>query len=328
MTTPPDPPPEITAFETPEGAPAWGFEIPEFSVEKELPHIKTYMDRTSALALVAAKLALADAGLLEREKRPAGEIGCAHGTALGCLDAMTIFWNKVKTSNPKFAQPLPFTHGYANSPSSLLCIEYGLRGPAATFSGERLAGVEALLFAYDQIAAGAGEIILAGASESLSAAAYHHLLASGQLSRSGTWDDGIVPGEGAAMVVLESAASAQRRGAKVLAEVTAVDLGPRERIGAGSTYGIGSATMTLPSSPAVTSAGAFEMYRHSGDVLAATAVLATAAAAGWLSGRYALSGRRATADTESVAVIAGGDGDQGGVVRMRGGRRDGPEAHG
>src|SRR5206468_5991933 len=140
-------------------------EVHDFSLEKELPNIKSFVDRTSALALGATKAALADAGLLNPEQRPVKtEIGCAYGSMLGCLEAMSIFWNKVKTSNPKFAQPLPFTQGYANSPSSLMCIEFGLRGPAATFSGTRLSGIEALLFAFDQIVAGAGEIIVAGAS--------------------------------------------------------------------------------------------------------------------------------------------------------------------
>ncbi|HEY3324693.1 MAG TPA: beta-ketoacyl synthase N-terminal-like domain-containing protein [Planctomycetota bacterium] len=223
LQAPPQPTPEITAFEVPEGAPAWGFEVLDFSLEKELPNIKSFVDRTSALALGAAKLALTSAGLLSAEQRP-GDIGCAYGTTLGCLEAMGIFWNKVKTSNPKFAQPLPFTHGYANSPSSLLCIEFGLRGPAATFSGERLAGMEALLFAHDQIASGAGEIILAGASDSLTQAAYNHLLATGQLSRSGNWDDGIVPGEGAAMIIVESQDSAKKRGARILAGIDGINL--------------------------------------------------------------------------------------------------------
>lgn len=271
------------------------------------------MDRTSALALLAGKLALADAGLLERDRRPLAELGCAYGTTLGCLEAMGIFWNKIKASNPKFAQPLPFTHGYANSPSSLLCIEYSLRGPAATFSGERLAGIEALLFAFDQLNAGAGEIILAGASESLTPAAYNHLLATGQLSRSGDWSDGIVPGEGAAMLVLESLESARRRNARVYAEVESVELLPFSAeepalqvpfAGAPEDTVLFVPSRSLPfgrlALPADMPAFSTELY--TGDVLAASPLLAATVAAGLLGGRYPLAalpfpekGPRATA---------------------------------
>ena len=229
---PPEVAPEITGFEVSEGAPAFGFEAPDFKLEAYLPHFNTYVDRTSAFALAAAKLALADAGLLDQAARPAGvEVGCAYGTTMGCLEAMGIFWKKVKSANPKFAPPLPFTHSYANSPSSLLCIEFGLRGSAATFSGERLAGVEALLFGFDQIAAGSAKIVLAGASESLTRALHAHLLSEGRLSASGcatAWgeeNDGVVPGEGAAFLVLEEAASAAARGKQAYAEVAGVGLG-------------------------------------------------------------------------------------------------------
>jgi 3-oxoacyl-(acyl-carrier-protein) synthase len=231
VSVPPAPPPELTAFEVPSGAPAWGFEVLDLPLEKELPNIKSFIDRTSALALLAAKPALADAKLLPGgdaaaadSMRVSSETGCAYGTMLGCLEGMSIFWNKVKTTNPKFAQPLPFTQSYANSPSSLLCIQYGLRGPAATFSGERLAGIEALQFAFDQVRSGDGDIVLAGASESLSLPAFNHLLASGQLSVSGKWEDGAIPGEGAVALVLESAESAQRRGVKAYAEIESVGI--------------------------------------------------------------------------------------------------------
>ncbi|MCZ7645753.1 MAG: hypothetical protein M5U26_10785 [Planctomycetota bacterium] len=229
LAAPPERAPEITGFETPEGAPAFGFEAPEFKLEAHLPHIKSFVDRTSAFALAAAKLALADAGLLEREARPAGlELGCAYGTALGCLEAMEIFWKKVK-ANPKFAAPLPFTHGYANSPSSLLCIEFGLKGAAATFSGEPLAGVEALLFARDQLRRGSASCVLVCASESLTRAAHAHAWAEKLLSPSGAlrpWQgyDGAVPGEGGACLVLETEASAAARGAQAHAELAAVQL--------------------------------------------------------------------------------------------------------
>jgi 3-oxoacyl-(acyl-carrier-protein) synthase len=221
--------PEITGFETPEGAPAFGFEC-EFSVEQELPRFMTFLDRTSALALAAAKRALADAGLLEANSRPKGlEIGCAYGTTFGCLEAMGLFWKKVKSGNPKFAPPLIFTHGYANSPAALLCIEYGLRGSAAVFAGEELAGLEALLFAHDQLAAGAADCLLVCAGESLTRALHAHLFAAGRLRLSGRWtletaEPGLVPGEGAACLVLETAASAVARGKRPLAALTGVSI--------------------------------------------------------------------------------------------------------
>ena len=227
LTKPPQPSPEITAFETAPGAPAWGFEALEFSIQAELPNVKSFVDRTSAFALASGKRALADAGLLDTAQRPAGvEIGCAYGSTLGCLEAMGLFWNKVKATNPKFAPPLPFTHGYANSPSSLLCIDFGLRGSAATFTGEKLAGMEALLFAADHIAAGSAQIMLVCASDSLTPAAHRHLFATRQLSAAGDWSDGIIPGEGGAALVLESEASARQRGARILAELEGINFFP------------------------------------------------------------------------------------------------------
>lgn len=324
LSAPPSPPPEITAFEVPEGAPTWGFEVLDFSVERELPRIKSFVDRTSALALAAGRLALADARLLERDRRPPGAgIGCAYGTTLGCLEAMAIFWNKIKASNPRFAQPLPFTHGYANSPSSLLCIEYALKGPAATFSGERLAGIEALLFAFDQLAAGAGDIILAGASESLTPAAYNHLLATGQLSRTGNWEDGVIPGEGAAMLVLESAASAARRNVQALAEITGVELWPSGRRGALEAFPeaavFGPARCERPRP-----AKLFSCELFTGELLSAAPVLGALLAAGALGGRYA-AGRLPRPATDSPpaafsdAVVVGieRDGTAGAVMLRR-----------
>jgi 3-oxoacyl-[acyl-carrier-protein] synthase III len=225
----PDAAPEITGFQTSEGAPAFGFELIDFKIETYLPNLKTYVDRTSALALAAAQLALQDAGLLQREARPADiEIGCSYATTFGCLEAMGLFWKKVKSTNPRFAPPLPFTHGYANSPSSLVCIEYGLRGGAAVFSGQETSGFEALLFAQDQIASGAAQIMLVCASESLTRPVHAHLNAGKRLSASGRlglWqpsNDGIVPGEGAVCWIVESEASAKARNRApyaVLAEV-------------------------------------------------------------------------------------------------------------
>jgi hypothetical protein len=282
--------------------------VGDFSLQNELPHIKSFIDRTSAFALVAGQRALQHAGLLERDKRPMGvggtEIGCAYGSTLGCLEAMGIFWNKVKATNPKFAPPLPFTHGYANSPSSLLCIEFGLHGVAATFTGERLAGMEAILFAYDQIASGTADIILAGASESLTPAAHNHLFATRQLSERGDWTDGIIPGEGGAMLVLESETSAQQRGARVLAELEGINffpLDPKSSVAPMRVATNTHETVVFVSTPNVHSFGGWIQHLHkpdmpavatkyfTGDMLSVSPVISIALAAQLLGGEPVVS---------------------------------------
>jgi len=280
--------PEITGFEVPEGAPTWGYEILDLNLEAELPSVKSYIDRTSALALVAGKRALTDAGLIEREKRPAGlEIGCAFGTMMGCLDAMGIFWTKVKTSNPKFAQPLIFTHGYANSPSSLLCIEHGLRGPAATFSGERLAGAEALMFAYDQISSGAGEAMLVCASESLTQAVWNHFYSSEQLKTE--TKDGIVLGEGAIALLLESESAAKARGAMVLSEITQIENKNSGNPDGGPTFcQIWDSKRVEEQKDGGLVLNELEL---AGDTLSVGALLCTAIAAGMICGKFSSTSR-------------------------------------
>ncbi len=305
LHAPPKPPPEITAFETAAGAPAGGFEAVEFSIQNELPNIKSFIDRTSAFALAAGKHALAEAGLLDAAKRPASvEIGCAYGSMLGCLEAMGIFWNKVKATNPKFAPPLPFTHGYANSPSSLLCIDFGLRGSAATFTGEKLAGMEALLFAFDQIAAGSAEIVLVSASDSLTPAAHNHLFATEQLGALGDWSDGIIPGEGGVALVLESAASAARRGARLLAEVEGVNffpLDPKSSVAPMRVATPTRETAVFASTPNVHQFGGWIQHLHkpdmpavapkyfTGDMLSVSPLLNVALAAQTVSGAPIIS---------------------------------------
>jgi 3-oxoacyl-(acyl-carrier-protein) synthase len=299
LSAPPATPPEITGFEIPEGQPTWGFEALDVNIEQELPSVKSFIDRTSALAMVTAKYALKDAGLLDRARPNGDEVGCAYGSMLGCLEAMGIFWNKVKTSNPKFAPPLPFTHGYANSPSSLLCIEYGLRGAAATFSGEKLAGLEAVMFAADQVASGAARFMLAGASESLTPAGWRHLLATGQLSPTGKWDDGIIPGEGGAMLVLESDASARARHARIYAEVEGINFFSVDPASAGDPISVGTGpeeTVNFVSGPNLLPSGqrvhllrtndmaAVATKLYTGDMLSVSPVLGVALAAGTLSG--------------------------------------------
>jgi 3-oxoacyl-[acyl-carrier-protein] synthase II len=206
---------ELSAYPLPEDTPSYGCRIEGFQIAEYIETIKTYIDRASALALAAAKLTLGAVNLLDIETRGA-EIGLAYATAWGCLDSMKLFYAKVKGGRPQFAPPLPFTHAFANSPSSLLAIEFGLRGYATTHSAGWTCGAQAIGSATDAVALGSAPAILVGGSEALSAPLHLHHDLRGELSPTGRLApgepdaDGLVLGEGAAFVLLETSEASRR----------------------------------------------------------------------------------------------------------------------
>jgi len=215
---------EISAFETEPGEPTRAAEIADFDLARHVPSIRSYLDRTSAMALAAAKLALVQASLVDEEKR-AGEVGLAFGTQWGCLDSMELFYAKLSGGNPRFAPPLPFSHSYANSPASVLAIELKLRGHHVVYSTGRASGAWTLLGGADAVELARADAIVCVAGDSLSRAAFRHYHSRGDLlpddiaSAEEDAEGRFLLGEGAGAVVIEELSSAEARGARVLARV-------------------------------------------------------------------------------------------------------------
>lgn len=189
---------ELTLFEPPDGGFETAGEAPVFNLADVGVSVKSYLDRTSSLTLMAVGLALGS-------KRNS-EFGLAFGTRWGALSSMKMFFEKVK-QNPRFAPPLLFSHSYANSPASAAAIEYGLKGWHCVFSDGDASGVDALTAALEE-AERTGATIIAAAAEALSPelyAYYHSLGAMGLPSKNAP--DKFVPGEAAvAMLVKPSGA--------------------------------------------------------------------------------------------------------------------------
>jgi 3-oxoacyl-[acyl-carrier-protein] synthase II len=204
--------------------PATGFpglhaaECLDFAVEDYLESEKTYLDRASELALAGCHLALEDAGI-DRAGLDKDRFGLALGTAYGCLDSMARHTERLAQKGAKFTSPVIFQHSYANTPTSLCAIEYDIQGPAATFCDRALSGATAVQYAFDLLRADSADVVLAGGVEALSPTLLEGWRETGLLDR-----PGFVPGEGAGLLALETAAHAANRQARVRARLLAVSV--------------------------------------------------------------------------------------------------------
>jgi len=209
---------EITSFDTDGLAIELAGEVADFDIANHIGSIKTYLDRTSAFALAAAAIALAEAKWIGNV--PGAEIGLCLGTAWGCQDSIELYTSKLMEGNPKFAPPLVFTHGYANAPSSLVSIEFGLRGYNTCFAGGWTVGATALESAVDLIRRDPSQRLLAGGADALSEVAVRTMLADDMMTAGlprpfDASADGLLPGEAAALLALESPQNARSREAEI-----------------------------------------------------------------------------------------------------------------
>lgn len=182
-----------------------------------------FLDDFSLFALDAAGQALAQAGLESFTTRRQA-IGVLLGSAVGGDGARNLAtWRVYVKRRP----PAPNTiiRAMANGAVSAVSLAYGLQGPSAAISSACASGTHAIGQAAALIRAGAADIMLAGGSEQLPSYSLYrswrqmHVLAREQCRPFQAGRDGMVLGEGAAVLVLESLASARERGAGILGEI-------------------------------------------------------------------------------------------------------------
>lgn len=188
------------------------------------------MSRFSQFAVAAAAQAIADAGLeiTDANRNDIGVIVNTGGGGIGDVALGTqIFLEQGGKRVSPFMVPM-------YSPSMAACqisIQNSLRGPVIASVAACASGVQALIDAQRLIEHGDAEVVLAGGTESaILPVAFAALANMGALSKrsddptaaSRPFDanrDGFVFGEGAAVLTVESAEHAERRGARIIAEV-------------------------------------------------------------------------------------------------------------
>lgn len=198
------------------------FEPTDFLSTKEVRR----SDRFSQFALAACQEALAEAGWNGEPPYPPERTGCVLGTGIGGIgtleEAHVILRDRGAANVPPLAVPLMMS----NAGAAALSMRYDLRGPSYGIVSACAAGAHAIGDAVRMVQAGDADVMVTGGSEAaLTPLAYAAFAALDATSTSGVsrpFDarrDGFVMGEGAGVLVLESADGARARGAKALATI-------------------------------------------------------------------------------------------------------------
>lgn len=188
------------------------------------------LDRFVQLALVAAELALKDAGL-EVDRLDPTRVGTLVGSGIGGMETWEAQSRVFLEKGPNRISPFFIPMMIANMASAHIAMRYGFMGPSSTVVTACATGSDALGSAFRMIQLGEADIVLAGGTEAavtpmaigafgvmraLSTRNHEPEKASRPFTKS---RDGFVLSEGAGVLVLEEYEHAKGRGARIYAEV-------------------------------------------------------------------------------------------------------------
>ena len=221
----------ITLFDASEHACRFGAEVKDFDPSGflEAKEAKRW-DRFCKFGVVAAKQAVADAGLDITEAN-ADRIGVSIGSGVGGLLTMETQAHVLEGKGPGRVSPFTVPMMIPNMATGLAAIALGAKGPSSAVATACAAGSNSIGDAFRLLQLGKADVMVCGGAESaitpLGVAGFASAKAlsfrnDDPATASRPFDkerDGFVIGEGAGVLVLETLAHAEARGATVLAEV-------------------------------------------------------------------------------------------------------------
>jgi len=183
-----------------------------------------FMERFTQFAVLAAREAIANSGLeFTPELREAAVVvtgSCLGGRPVEENGYWELFHNGRTRVHP-FTIPLSMS----NAGASHICMQFGLEGPAYTISTACASSTHAIGQAFWMVRSGAAPVAITGGSEApfflgnLKAWEAMRVISKDTCRPFSLERSGLVLGEGAAMLVLETLDSALARGASPLAEI-------------------------------------------------------------------------------------------------------------
>ncbi|MEM9644106.1 MAG: beta-ketoacyl-ACP synthase II [Planctomycetota bacterium] len=222
---------ELTTLDTEKYKVHFGGDIPNFDCgEFVAPKEVKRLDRFTQFAVHAGGQAVRDAAIdfdaLDRTR-----CGVILGSGIGGLGEIEAQIERMLTKGPDRVSPFTVPKMMLNAAGGNLSITYGLKGPNYAVATACASATNAMGDALRSIRLGETDLVITGGSEAaitrMGLAAFQNMKALStrnedppKASRPFDADrDGFVLGEGAGILVFEELEHAQRRGAKIYAEV-------------------------------------------------------------------------------------------------------------
>uniref|UniRef100_A0A451AAU9 3-oxoacyl-[acyl-carrier-protein] synthase II n=1 Tax=Candidatus Kentrum sp. UNK TaxID=2126344 RepID=A0A451AAU9_9GAMM len=197
-----------------------GCEVAAFNPKEHFPPRELRrMDRGSCLLVVAAREAMDCAGLRAGGYDPE-RCAVSLGSLLGGMRGATHYYEHLRTTGKAYATRLIDNPLYAAG--ARVCAEFGFLGPNLVFSTACSSGNVAIGTGADMIRLDDADMVLVGGFDTMAkmTVAGFNVLRNASPERCRPFDkkrQGLVLGEGAAVLILERADKARQRGARPLA---------------------------------------------------------------------------------------------------------------
>lgn len=221
---------EISLFDKGSMRTSFAGEVKDFDAARYLgPKGLRLFDRTTKLINVVSKLALDDAHFVITGENT-DRFGLVVGTTTGSVWSISEFDKQALKEGLHSVNPALFPNTVMNAPASQVAIRLGIKGFNTTVATGFTAGLDGLKYACDFIRFGRADAVLVGGVEEMSLQVYLGFykldflagIKEGTVEVSCPFDrrrNGIIFGEGAAVVLIEELESAKKRGAKIYGEI-------------------------------------------------------------------------------------------------------------
>jgi nodulation protein E len=188
------------------------------------PKRANQLDRFSQFAVVAARAAVRDAGL-DLDEELALQAATVIGTGAGGHITIDDSYFKLYAENAPKLHPLTIPRMMVNAAASQISMDLGLKGPTFTTATACASGTHAIGQAFQMVRSGQAPVAIAGGAEAcltvgtLKAWEALRILSNDTCRPFSKNRSGLVLGEGAAILVLETRERAVARGAPIYAEL-------------------------------------------------------------------------------------------------------------